>query len=317
MIDEEEAARLLREANPIPNLDDYEPQIIDRSASPVLLDEVGMQAAGHAGKRRQRLLWAAAAVVVLLGGLAIAFLSQDRDQTTMVVDSVPTTTTKPPTTAKPPTTTTTAAPTTSTTTEASSALSGIPVWPGRGDGQWVPARASVPFAFTAVGNWNSSNVANTEDRFTICAPVDDRPTLSGCPEGTVAIVRLGQGDIEATKAFLASVAGAELTDEEQVVIGGAKGIRFTYTHEVRGTPGGQFQGDIEAPLAIDFGSEKMPIGFGPLGKGLVSIVDVAGETMVVSYQAYDADSGAVTDGFNTNLDEALEIIDSIIWADLQ
>ena len=158
---------------------------------------------------------------------------------------------------------------------------------------------------------------NTEDRFTICAPVDDSPSFSGCPDGAVAITRLGQGDIEATRAFLASVEGAELSEQEPVNVGGAEGIRFTYTHLVRATTGGQFQGDIEAPLAADYGSEKMPIGFGPLGKGLVAIVDVAGETMVVSYQAYDADSGAPRDGFNTNLQEALAIIDSIIWADLQ
>ncbi len=264
---------------------------------------------------RGRAIVVAAVIILASCGGADAERPGDAAAADTATEEEPTTAQEKTTAAEEETTTTTDP---STTTESASALSGIPVWLGRGEGQFVPVKAAVPFAFTAVGGWNSAGgVFNTEDRFTICAPVADAPSASGCPWGSVSVVRLGQGDIEATKAFLAAVEGAELSNEEPVDIGGAEGIRFTYTHEVRGTPGGQAQGDIDAPVAVDSGNEKMPIGFGPLGTGIVSIVDVAGETMVVSYQAYDASRGAVDDSFNTNLEEGLQIIDSVIWADLQ
>ena len=150
----------------------------------------------------------------------------------------------------------------------------------------------------------------------MCAPLKDLPRNSNCINASVSVLRLDRGNIEATKEFLSSLEGAELREEVPVTIGGADGIRFRFTHDISPIIG-QFQGDLGVPAAVDLASEKIPIGVGPLGTGLVSIVDVAGETMTIVYQGHDASKGAVQDGFNTNMQEGLQIIDSIIWADLQ
>lgn len=323
MITEEEAAYLLSEANPVPSLEGYELDDVGPAEFLSLVRQRRSPAAGSLGQQstdgadapmdggKLGLVRVAAVVVVLMGGLALGLRLQDSDGSTVAVGPEPSTTV-----GSAPSTT---APSTSVpaTTAPASALGGIPVWFGGGDGQWVPARASVAFAFTAVGNWNSKHVWNTPDRFTICVPADGSLRNSRCIDGSVTVIRLDQGDIEATKEFLSSFEGAELRGEEPVTIGGADGIRFRFTHEISPTPGGQFQGDLGVPSAVDSGNEKIPIGVGPLGTGLVSIVDVAGETMVIVFQGEDASRGASENGFNTNMGEGLQIIDSIIWADLQ
>jgi len=315
VITDEEAASLLSEANPIPSPDGYELDdigpaeygtLLEQTRIPeaqTLVDQSTDSAGVHIKKGKQHLAWVAAAVVVLMAGLAIGVLRQDSDGSIVAIDSGPTTTAE-----SAPSTTVPA------TTAPASALSGIPVWLGFGDGQWAPPRASVPFAFTATGNWNSAHVWNTPDRFAICVPADDSPQNNRCTNGSVSVLRLDQGNVEATKEFLSTFEGAELSGEEPVTIGGADGLRFRFTHDISGTPGGQFQGDLGVPSAVDFGNEQIPIGVGPLGTGIVSIVDVSGDTMTIVYQGEDASRGAIEDGFNTNMQEGQQIIDSIIWA---
>ncbi|NNC79102.1 MAG: hypothetical protein HKN94_03020 [Acidimicrobiales bacterium] len=316
MISENEAALLLAEANPAPDVDAFDLDDVGPVDYRFLLEEAEASEIAHdesAGADGKHLPWLAAAVVVLVVGLTTWALLRDGDGSIVTIDSGPTTTVELVTsTSTAPTTTAVPA-----TTVAASSLSGIPVWLGSGTGQWIPAQASVPFAFTAMGDWNSSQLWNTEDRFAICVPQATSRTRHNCINGSVSVVRLEQGGIEATKELLSSVDGAIVSDEEPATIGGAEGIRFLYTHAISPTPGGQFQGDLDAPIAFTDGNQQTAIGVGPLGTALVSIVDVAGETMTVVFQGEDASRGAIEDGFHTNMEEGQQIIDSIIWAALQ
>ena len=92
---------------------------------------------------RRSSLIAAAAVVLIIVGTAVFLLTRPSEETPVVTDAVPTTAAAPTTTALP------------STTVAESALTDIPVWLGSGNGQWVPARSVIPFAFTNSDNWNS------------------------------------------------------------------------------------------------------------------------------------------------------------------
>lgn len=307
---------MLGQANPIPNLDDYE--LDDLGSATLARLEAQMSASEAPATIESRFdagrLALIAATIVLLAGVAFVLLRQG-DGSTVVTDP------KPDTTVAETSSTTTTTTTTSTvappTTAAVSALDDIAVWLGAGDGQWTPAQASVPFAFTTVGGWNSANVWNTPERFTICVPQANSPARSRCIDGSVSVLLLDEGDVESTRDFLLTFDGAATTDEEPVTIGGATGIRFRFTNDIQGTPGGQVQGDIGVPPAVDYGSEQIPIGVGPRGAGIVSIVDVGGTTMTIVFQGEEAARGAPEDGFNTYMAEGLKIIDSILWEALQ
>ena len=204
----------------------------------------------------------------------------------------------------------------SPTTAAASALEGIPVYTGLGSGQFVASLSVAPYAFTLPEGWNDAG--QTEDRLTLCPDAPEELVVGDCIEAIVAILRLNLGSVEQTRDYLAGLDGAQITDVEVVAVGGAEGIRFGYTNEIAAKFGGQVQPDLDVPLAgVGEDNSQSPIGHGRTGRSIVTIVDVAGETMTLVYQGQDPSrTGGSRDAFSDNREEGLAIIDSIVWGDL-
>jgi hypothetical protein len=238
--------------------------------------------------------WLAAAFVAVLVGVAILILNQEGEETPPATEVVSTTLGQ------------------SSTTVIESALSDIPLWMGSGIGQWTPARSRIPFAITNGDNWNSFHLVLTDERFSLCPSHPGGGQSSLCNLASVAVLFLGFETVDETREFLASFEGAELVDEQPVSIGGATGIRFEFAHEVPPLVG-QTQGDLNVPVAATDGFSLTPIGQGPLGRSIVSIVDVDGVIVTLAFQGIDVSKGGAEDAFSTYKEAGLGIIDSIIW----
>jgi hypothetical protein len=301
VISEDQGLLMLRNANPVPETD-REAADIDAALHLVAAEQrssevtqLSTQEQETPKPNRTYMGWLAAALVVVLVGVAILILNRGAEEAPPATEAVSTTVAE------------------SSTTVVESALSDIPVWMGSGNGQWTPARSKIPYAFTNDDNWNSFNLALTDERFSICPPAPGGDRASLCNLASVAVLFLDFETVDETREFLASFDGAELVDEQPVSIDGATGIRFEFTHEVPPLVG-QTQGDLDVPVAATDGvSGQTPIGQGPLGRSVVSIVDVDGVIVTLSFQGFDVSRGGVEDAFATYRDDGLGIIDSIIW----
>lgn len=305
MITEDQGLLMLRRANPVPETEiDAEVsdvrlhQAIEQRGSEVT--QLSTQEEETPKRNRTSLAWLAAAAVVVLIGAVIILFSQGVEEPPPATDVVPTTVAPPTTTALP------------STTVAESALADIPVWLGRGDGQFTPPKSKIPYAFTNAEGWNSFSVTTSEERFSVCPGVPGSNSFSKCHLASVSIHFLDYETIEETRDFLATFDGAELGEEQQIEIDGASGIRFEFTHEIAPLVG-QVQGALEVPEAVGQGNDSTPLGQGPLGRSIVSIVDVDGVVVTLVFQGFDVSRGAAEDGFSTYKDDGLGIIDSIIW----
>lgn len=300
---ENEVMALFEEGNPVPDLDALEPATVDAAVYLVTLEQRSSEMTQLTTKHEEKeqpsrgpVAWlATAAIVLVLFGVAILLLNQGVEEAPTATDPVPTTSVQP------------------STTIVESALTGIPTWPGSGNGQWVPAKSKIPYAFTAVEGWNSSNQAITEERLSLCPPFPGAPGSATCRLSSVAVLFLEPETIEETRDLLASFEGAELGEEQEISIDGAPGIRFEFTHDVAAVTGGQVQPGLQVPAAVDFGTEEVPLGQGPFGRSIVSIVDVEGLIVTLVFQGDDPTRGAPEDGFGTHREAGLAIIDSIIW----
>lgn len=311
VINEEQGLLMLRDANPVPELQE-DPVSVDAALHLITRDQGSSEVTQlstkdqDAPKRdRSRMGWLVAAALALVIGVAVIVLNQGTEEPPPATDPVPTTVAPPTTSALP------------STTVVESALADIPVWLRSGTGQWVPAQSAIPFAFTNADGWNSLGTALNAERFTICPSTEDG-TFQYCNLASVSVLFLEPETIEATRELLASFEGAELGDEQSITINGASGIRFEFTHDVAPVSE-QVEGEIPVPAAYvadlggSSGSRLTPLGEGPLGQSIISIVDVDGVVVTLSYQGVATARGAAEDGFDTYRDEGLAIIDSIIW----
>lgn len=292
----------LVEANPVPDVDVFGRDNMDDATHLATLQQGSSEVTQLTTKQEEKeqrgrgpVILLAAAVVVALVGVAIFLLNQGGEEAPTATDPVPTTVAE------------------QTTTVVESALADIPVWLGSGTGQWKPATSAIPFAFTNADDWNSLNMALTEERFSICPSPSDGPRFSMCNLASVAVLFLDYETVDETRGFLSTFEGAELGEEQPITIDGASGIRFEFTHEVPPLIG-QAQGDLAVPAAVDSGSSELtPLGEGPLGRSVISIVDVDGVIVTLSFQGRDTSRGAPEEGFDTYRESGLAIIDSIIW----
>lgn len=301
VISEDQGMLMLRRANPVPETE-TEAVVVDARLHLHQADEqrssevtqLTTQEKETPKRNRTSMAWLAAAVLVVVVGAAIMFLNQGGEEAPPAADVVPTTAALP------------------STTVIESALADIPVWLRSGNGQWQPAMAAVPFAFTNEDDWNSRDLALTEERFTICPPSPDGG-FAMCNLASVAVLFLEPETVDETRDLLASFEGAELGEEQPVTIDGAPGIRFEFTHDVPPLIG-QGQGELSVPAAVvGTATERTPLGEGPLGRSIISIVDVDGVIVTLAFQGRDVSRGAPEDSFNTYRDSGLAIIDSIIW----
>lgn len=298
----------LVDSNPVPDVDVFGRQSVDEATHLATLQQGSSEVTQLSTKQQETqkrnragIAWLAAAAVVALVGAAIIFLNQGNEEQPPATQPVPTTLAQPSTTVPQP-----------TTTVVESALADVPIWTGTGRGQWTPAKSTIPFAFTNADDWNSLNLSLTEERFTIC-PSPDEGRFSMCHLASVAVLFLEQETIEETRDFLAAFDGAELGEEEAINIDDASGIRFEFAHEVPPLIG-QAQGELDVPAAADSGgSEVTPLGEGPQGRSVISIVDVDGVIVTLAFQGRDTSRGAPEEGFETYEEAGLAIIDSIIW----
>jgi len=322
VITEEKGVMMLAGANPVPQLDlvdvdveaaMYLATLEQRSSEVTNLDT---KQAEPTSPKRPLGPWLIAAAAAVILGVAIVLVTSNSETApvattptpTSVVDAAPTTISGQ--------TETTSAPTTtlgqSSTTVIESALSDIPLWMGSGIGQWTPARSRIPFAITNGDNWNSFNLVLTDERFSLCPSPPGGGQFPLCNLASVAVLFLGFETVDETREFLASFEEAELVDEKPISIGGATGIRFEFAHEVPPLVG-QAQGDLNVPVAVTDGFGHTPIGQGPLGRSIVSIVDVDGVIVTLAFQGIDVSKGGAEDAFSTYKEAGLGIIDSIIW----
>lgn len=134
-----------------------------------------------------------------------------------------------------------------------------------------------------------------------------------CNLASAAVLFLEPDTVEETRDLLASFEGAQLGAQQPITIDGAPGIRFEFTHEVPPLVG-QAQGDLSVPSAVETtATERTPLGEGPQGRSVVSIVDVDGVIVTLTYQGVDTSRGALEDAFETYKEAGLAIIDSIVW----
>lgn len=300
VITEDQGLLMLRDANPVPELQ-KDPVSVDAALHLIAQDQGSSEVTQlstkdkDAPKRdRNRMGWLVAAAVALVVGVTVIVLNQGTEEPPPATSPVPTTIVQP------------------STTVVESALADIPVWLRSGNGQWQPAMAAVPFAFTNADGWNSLEVALSDELFTIC-PASPDGSFSMCNLASVAVLFLEPENVDKTRDFLASFEGAELGEEQSITIDGAEGIRFDFTHDVPPLVG-QGQGELSIPAAVvGTGTERTPLGEGPLGRSIISIVEVDGVVVTLSFQGVDSGLGAPQDGFDTYRDEGLAIIDSIIW----
>lgn len=290
----------LIESNPVPDVDVFGRENMDDATHLATLQKGSSEMTQLSTKeeetaqRSRSMAWLAAAVLVVLVGVAVVLLNQGDEE-------APTATDPPPTTLAQ-----------SSTTVIESALSDIPVWLGRGNGQWTPAKSRIPYAFTNAEGWNSFHQSATEERFSLCPGIPEDATVSACNLAAVSVHFLDYETVDETREFLASFEGAELVDEQPIAIDSAPGIRFEFTHDVPPLIG-QVQGGLEVPAAVDMGNDISPLGHGPFGRSIVSIVDVDGVIVTLVFQGSDVSRGAPDNGFATYKEDGLGIIDSIIW----
>lgn len=290
----------LIESNPVPDVDVFGRENMEDTTHLATLQKGSSEMTQLSTKdeekeqRSRSMAWLAAAVLVVLVGVAVFLLNQGDEE-------APTATDPPPTTLAQ-----------SSTTVIESSLSDIPVWIGQGNGQWTPARSKIPYAFTNAEGWNSIHTSSTEERFSLCPGSPEGGSASMCNLASVSVHFLDYETVDETREFLASFEGAELGDEQPIAIDSAPGIRFEFTHDIPPHIG-QFQGGLEVPAAVDMGNDMTPLGEGPFGRSIVSIVDVDGVIVTLVFQGTEVSRGAPTDGFATYKEDGLGIIDSIIW----
>jgi len=301
VITEEHVVRFFDQANPIPDVESLDMEQIGAARHLATLEQrssevtqLSTQQPETPKPNRTSMGSLAAAFVAVLVGVAILILNQEGEETPPATEVVSTTLGQ------------------SSTTVIESALSDIPLWMGSGIGQWTPARSRIPFAITNGDNWNSFNLVLTDERFSLCPSHPGEGQSSMCNLASVAVLFLGFETVDETREFPASFEGAELVDEQPVSIGGATGIRFEFAHEVPPLVG-QAQGDLNVPVAVTDGFGTTPIGQGPLGRSIVSIVDVDGVIVTLAFQGIDVSKGGAEDAFSTYKEAGLGIIDSIIW----
>lgn len=295
---------LYAEVNPVPSVDElglvaespteYLATLDARSSEVIQLKTREDQSTD---RMRPVMPWLAVAVLAIVAGVAIVLMTDD--ESADVVDT-------------PPPTIVESAPTSlATPTTVADKLADYPVWIGNGPGLFKAAVSPVPYAFTVPAGWWSGGQA--EDRLAIFSPPE-----AAAPAALVAVLKLEVGTVDETRDYLATFDGAVVGDSDEASLGGAEGIRFEFTHEVPiNEPGGGFNPDLPVPpVAVNELGGQIPLGEGPLGRSIIWIVDVAGETMVVAYQGKDLDRGSLNDGFNDHLEEGMVIIDSIVWGDL-
>lgn len=301
MITEDKVMTIFVEANPAPDVDDLD--LVEVGSTECLatlqqgsseMTQLSTQEQETHEPSRTSMGWLAVALVAILVGVAVLILNQGAEEAPTATDAVPTTVAE------------------SSTTVVESALADIPVWLGRGNGQWTPAKSRIPFAFTNAEGWNSFNQSATEERFSLCPGSSAGGTVSMCNVAAVSVLFLDYETVDETREFLASFEGAELGDEQPIAIDGAPGIRFEFTHDIPPLIG-QVQAGLEVPAAIDMGNDVSPLGQGPLGRSIVSIVDVDGVIVTLTFQGFDVSRGAPEDGFTTYKEDGLGIIDSILW----
>lgn len=300
VISEDQGLLMLRNANPVPETE-TEAAVIDAALHLIAVEQrssevtqLSTQQQETPKRNRTPVGWLAVAIALVVVGVAIVILNQGAEEAPIATDVVPTTLAQP------------------STTVVESALADIPVWLGSGNGQWIPARSKIPFAFTNADDWSSANLSQTEERFSLC-PTAPGEAFSMCNLASVAVLFLEPETVDETRDFLAAFEGAELGEEQPITIDGASGMRFGFTHEVPPLVG-QAQGDLAVPAAVkSTGTEQTPVGQGPLGQSVISIVDVDGVVVTLAFQGVDISRGAPEDGFETYKESGLDIIDSIIW----
>ena len=230
------------------------------------------------------------ALLIVILGTALVLISQGTEDSPVV--------TAPSTTAAQPT----------TTTAVESPLADVPTWLGQEEpGTYQPSLFSFPLAFTlADGGWERG--VDRADQFAICGPDVEGPigARSACfRAAAVAVFVLGRGTVEETQAYLGTFPGAEVTGVEPLSIDGAEGVRFSFSHGL--APRSSMEGGYDGYPYWVHEAQEIPLG---ADRSIVSIVDVAGTTVTVVYQGRTTFEPTA---FDTNLDEGMAIIDSIVW----
>lgn len=248
-------------------------------------------------RSRSVMPWLAAALLAVVAGVAIILMTNDSETPvattpTTIVESAPTTVATP-------------------TTVAESAPADVATWLElSGPGTYRPMRFGLPFVFTLTeGSWETG--VNGEAEFALCGPDVEGPVgaRSACYRASaVAVFLLGLGTVEETQSYLETFPDAEITDVEPVSIDGAAGVRFSFAHSLQ--PHSAREGGYGGYPYWAHEAQEIPLG---ADQSIVSIVDVGGTVVTVVYQGRAISEPTP---FETNLEEGMAIIDSIVWGDL-
>jgi hypothetical protein len=147
-----------------------------------------------------------------------------------------------------------------------------------------------------------------ETKFAICGPDVAGPIgrRSACFRASaVAVFLLEPDTVEDTRAYLGTFPGAEITDVAPVSIDGAEGVRFSFTHTL--IPHSMPEGGFDGLPYWQHESQEIPLGG---DESIVSIVDRDGTVVTLVYQGRAVREPTA---FESNLEEGMAIIDSIIW----